>query len=684
MNEKDITDLQFLLTDIISGDTDLLARPEFRYFTTETIQTALDFLLNNKNLSDIDKAYLVGNSWKVNYRAKPPSPEDFITEKYIGRSAVHTYDRVKDAFVDFLDPSKPYRNAILYPHISWGKSYLSTLINLYVGTHLALMRNPYKFFGLNPATILTQLLVSYSLKKSSELLLEPMIAILESSPYFEKVHTRDGMVKKDKDFDRQENVDRIFWTTAVPTSAIQMSNGANVKLASSVHSLLGLTIVTGTMSELAFFREAGKTDDYILRIFNDLKSRVESRMRGNYFGRTILDSSPNTLESPIDDYIVNHAHKDPTNYIVQGSRWKFALPGEFDMTKMFPVHKGGKGQPPYIVEDDVSLERLMNDSPEKIIQVPLQLKQLFIDDIYKSLKDQTSIPNGSADNLIYDYAKIERIFQYPFKNIYTHIKASIKDQPENLIWNQVKHQFFKKVAGRHEFYYKPWLPRVFAVDQSLVHDVSAIVVMHIEKERGIENSIYIVDMVIPIAPLGDRISLDAIKFFIEDLRNKGNMILSHGSFDQFQSEASIQYLQNHGFKIEKLSVDVSTDPYIHMLGLIETGRLFAGKNLHLKNNLKSIKFVRTKRSKKTKVDHDASRPVILEGTTNWGTSLIGSYAKDTSDAAAACCELLRIYHPYATEIWDPNYINSIGSEKGVKAEAESNISNILAKMNMTM
>ena len=132
----------------------------------------------------------------------------------------------------------------------------------------------------------------------------------------------------------------------------------------------------------------------------------------------------------------------------------------------------------------------------------------------------------------------------------------------------------------------------------------------------------------------------------------------------------------------KLSVDSSTDPYIYMLGLIETGRLFSGKNLHLKNNLKSIKFVKTKKSRKTKVDHDASRPVILEGNTNWGTSLIGSYAKDASDATAACCELLRIHHPYATEIWDPEYVLKIGSPEGAKEEAKENIENVLDKMGL--
>ena len=78
------------------------------------------------------------------------------------------------------------------------------------------------------------------------------------------------------------------------------------------------------------------SSEYIMRMYNDTKSRIESRMHGNYFGRSILDSSPNTLDSAIDDFIVNEAHKDPKNYIVEGSMWKWE-PEDYDMTHTFSV-----------------------------------------------------------------------------------------------------------------------------------------------------------------------------------------------------------------------------------------------------------------------------------------------------------------------------------------------------------
>lgn len=681
LDEKTLTNLSLMLVDLLAGDESILTRTEYQTLSVESIGTALNFLLNNDDLDDKQKAFLLSNSWKINYRDRPPTPQNFISEKYLGPAAIHTYDRIKDTFEHFLDPSKPFRNLVLYPHISWGKSYLSTLITLYIGVHLSMMRNPYKFFGLNPATVLAQLLVSYSIKKSSEVLLEPMMAILETSPFFEKVHTRESMAKKERDFARMNAIDRVFWTTASPTSQIQMSNGANIKTASSPSSLLGLSVVSGVLSELAFFRDAGKDDAYIMRVFNDLKTRVDTRMKGNYFGRTILDSSPNTLDSPIDDYVVNHAHKDPTNLIIKGSVWEWA-PEEYDNNRKFAVYTGGKGQIPRILFDDNERAGL---SPEKVIEVPVQLQQFFKDDIYKALKDLAGIPSGSADSLIYDYEKIERIFNEKLRNVYTHITARSEDNPKRLIWDQVSHLFFKQKAGHTEFWYKPHLPRCVAIDQSLAHDVSCIAAAHVERIPESDEHMFVIDFTIPIAPMGGRINLDAIKFFIEDLRNLGNMYVSHVSFDQFQSEASIQYLKAVNFDTEKLSVDSTTDPYFNLISLIETGRVVAGRNLYIKNNLKSLRAVRqgkNGKTKKVKVDHDTTRAVVTSGDQRWETSLIGAYAKDATDAIAAAIELNRIHHPIALDTWDPAYLDVLLDSSAEKANAEKKLSALLQNMSL--
>lgn len=137
-------------------------------------------------------------------------------------------------------------------------SYLSVLITLYFTTYISLMRNPWKFYGLNPSSIIVQFLCSYSLKKSSELLLEPFNNILEAAPYFEKVRTREKMTEAIEEYERKESVDKIYYTTASPTSELSFTGGSNIKLVSNPQGLLGVSCVGICFSELAFFTQAGK------------------------------------------------------------------------------------------------------------------------------------------------------------------------------------------------------------------------------------------------------------------------------------------------------------------------------------------------------------------------------------------------------------------------------------------
>lgn len=643
-NKKEILNIASPLVDLIEGDESIYKDIIDKY-DVKKIQKAYDFIVNNPKLNDRDKIRLMANSWRIHYRAEPPNEHNFISSKYLGVVADQTYDRVKGVFINFFE-DKDKRNLILYPHISWGKSYLSSLVTIYIATHVSLMRNPKKFFGLNQATVLAQLLVSFSLDKSSELLLEPMMNILEASPFFEKVRTKEGMIKKEMEFQHlsEGEIDRIFWTTASPTSEIAFSNGSNVKLASSVHSLLGLSIVSGVLSELAFFSEAGWSDEKIMKLYNNLKERIDSRMKGNYWGRSILDSSPNNIESPIDNYCWYEAHKDPSNLVVKGSRWQWAPEEYKDITEKFPVYVGGSGKPPEV------LERLEEHDPTDIIWVPKEknLHQLFKNDTVNALKNFAGIPQGALDKLFSNYNTVEKIFIPQMKNIYTYIQANEELRPEQLIWNKIKDDFFIKTEKGYKFYYKPYLPRVVSIDQSISGDTTGIAMCHVEMcktELGEFEPIYIVDFVIPIVPLGGRINLDAIKLFICDLVTKGNINLQKVTFDSFQSEASIQYIKRQLDPdiVEKLSVDKEMGPYLSFTQLINQNRVRVGRNIFLKNNLKSLRMVKRKRSDTMKIDHTIGDTGDLLGNATWETSLIGFNAKDISDAVCASIEACRIY-----------------------------------------
>lgn len=531
-------------------------------------------------------------------------------------------------------------------------SYLTALIILYVTLCVSLMRDPWNYFGLNPATVLAQVLSSYSQKKSSELLLEPFNNILDSSPFFEKVKMKEQMREADEAFREAEKVDRIFYTTASPTSAMTFSGGVNIKLASSNRDILGLSIICCAFSELSFFTEAGRSSEWIMNFYNSGKARIKSRLHGDYYGRSILDSSPNDRDNAIDAYIIGDARKDKTNYIVEGSMWKWD-PERYGKEQTFKVFTGATGQPPKILNPGDPLLRDASISPDKIIDVPLSLKQDFENDVVKSLKDCAGIPSGSVHALISDYSKIEKMFFTGLRNIYTGISAPAEVSPIDLIWNQVNEKFFIRRGNRYEYYYKPHLPRVVAVDQSVVTDVTCVSMGHIERYKETGDNIFVIDFTIPVIPTkNSKVNLEAIRVFIEDLRSKGGINITAVGFDQFQSEVTMQNLKRDGFVVERISSDRTMDPYMNLSALLSAGRVAVGRNIYLKNNLKSLEFTRSKRGGKSKIDHDSSKAGVTFSTDeNWETSPLGMYAKDVSDATVGVIELCRRFFKTSEEVW---------------------------------
>lgn len=405
------------------------------------------------------------------------------------------------------------------------------------------------------------------------------------------------------------------------------------------------TIVSGVLSELAFFREAGKPDSYIMRMYNDLRGRIDSRMKGNYFGRSIIDSSPNDIESPIDNYCWYEAHKDPTNLVCKGGRPDWA-PEDFEgITEKFPVFLGGNGKVPEILSSTEGVD------PVDIRWVPkdINVYYSFKNDPVKAIKDILGIPQGSTERIFPDTSKIEQVFIPKMKNMYGYIVANEKDKPEGLIWNKIVNEFFIKTEKGYRYYYKPHLPRVVSIDQSISGDITGISMSHVETFRNEEfktlDPIYVIDFTIAIAPMGGRINLDAIKLFVCDLVLKGNVSVVKVTYDTFQSEASIQYIKRTLGEniVENLSVDKEMGPYISLTQLINQNRIRVGRNILLKNNLKSLRIVKRKRSETRKIDHTLGDTGDLSGNLEWETSLVGRHAKDISDAVCASVEACRVY-----------------------------------------
>ena len=118
-------DDQFLdiLLDALAGDPKALAMPEIQSINVDNLKAALEFYANsNSKLGDYANT-LASDGWRLMYKRKPPTPEEFLTYEWIGPQSEGLWPNVRKAFVEFCDPSplNPKRGLALSTSIGWGK-----------------------------------------------------------------------------------------------------------------------------------------------------------------------------------------------------------------------------------------------------------------------------------------------------------------------------------------------------------------------------------------------------------------------------------------------------------------------------------------------------------------------------------------------------------------------------------
>src|SRR5574344_149234 len=673
---KAVNNLKYIIKDILSGDSQAAKREEFAYLNFEQIKVALEWIMTN-NLGEDMEDLLLEKPYLLTFKDKPPTPEEFLTPKYIGSMSESVWWPVRKNFIEYFDPLKPYRCAALNPSIGAGKSTFTMLSLLYVACCFALMRNPWKFFSMAQTSVFVFALCAVTLTKASEIYREPIQQLIESSTYWKWCRTHQDMQKEDKHLQESDHVEYIPWTLATVSSVFTSGNGLNWKVISSANTLLGMNILMGAMTEITFFKDSGKgwTDEKIFNFFTKLKERISNRFQNNYYARFILDSSPSTLEDPIQAWMTYDAKKNPENFVWQGSRWDL-YPEEFpdycNVTDLhtfnekvehndnyevaFQLYKGGSGKPPEVVENESEAAAY---SPTDLIwcpkkQVPKNGVANFLgkakENPIEFMKDIAGIPAGTPDRLFYRDDWIENCFDNNLKNNYGAIIALADQEPEHLVWDQIQNKFFYKVMNKYYYYYEPNLPRVVSVDQSKSRDCTCISMTHLELDpyRIDEHTnkpltLFITDFTIVLIPKGGHINLDAIKYFILDLKQLGGLNIRHVAFDGFQSDPSRQFLKRMGITVDYVSVDSDNEPYYTYYDLVTHSRWYCGKNIFVKNNMKSLHETRRKISNSVKIDHFEGELNYEWENGTWESCTAGKNAKDTCDAIASNIWLLSMY-----------------------------------------
>ena len=636
-------DLYYQLTDLLSGDESVA-----RFLTdidTDSIARTLKKISGDETVSQKTRTQLLAESWRVNYRIKPPTIEEFLTPDWIGDMANSLFPHAKKILTEFWQPNSPYRHLILASAIGLGKSTMSTVSSLYVTTSLWCMRNPNKFFKLAPSTALVTALISFTMDKASQVLLQPFLQILRTAPKFRRVRLEEKL-----NITQQDDPEHVCWTTSSRMGVLQFYNNLHYIMTSDPAGLLVLNLIQSIMSEISFFMEKGFSTEYIWRIYQDSKARISARFGNRYYAGTILDSSPNDIDlSPIDKFIFSgEAAENPENYIFTGTQWDYRpeLRPIWQKTgETFPVFRGSATRPAKVLIP----EEVSQYPEDEIYNVPIDLKQVFEENTLKNVKDYCGWPAGSKGVLVREERIIEEMFIPSLRNVYSFIRAPENMNPDHLIWNTVHKQFFNEYDKSYEFWRNPKEKRYLHIYHSESGGFACIAMCHPETEGKGGKLLVVVDFCIPISPDKNRINLDAIRFFIRDLIEKGRINIAKVTFDQYQSSSTLQYLKRRDIPAEKLSVDASMDPYHLMISYMSSGKLKCGRNILLKNNIKSLQEVETIRGHK-KIDHTRGKTIYV-GNEDWNLSQLGKFAKDCSDAVCGS-----VWNCVQSFVGVPNYV----------------------------
>lgn len=111
-----------MLVDLLNGDESVLNLPEVQSLGADNIKAALQWL-QTADINGDYKDLLANEGWRLMYRRKPPTPEEFLTWEFIGQQSEGLWPNVRKAFVEFMDlnPLNPKRGLALSTSIGWGK-----------------------------------------------------------------------------------------------------------------------------------------------------------------------------------------------------------------------------------------------------------------------------------------------------------------------------------------------------------------------------------------------------------------------------------------------------------------------------------------------------------------------------------------------------------------------------------
>ena len=493
-----------------------------------------------------------------------PIEEWINSEYYCGADGVKKlYPFWKDLICDiFRDGKQNYNQIVLTGGIGTGKSTCGLYIVLRKLYELSCYKNVAGLFGLMSNTMTAFLYFSLTKYQAERSGFAQLRSIIDGIPYFKERFQRNKYRNSTLDF--PENI-RLFY-------------------GSSTADMIGMNVISAIIDEANFFGDSSGSEvdlGSVEELYNSVLSRTSSRFTSNGVNNSLnLVISSSTFKTSLTSKLYDKSLTDPSIRYARARLWDIKPQGTYK-NEYFYVFAGNDKFDPFIINDTVDLctklgisldpslslpeaiSKLSQEYRLLIDEVPIDFRNIYENNIIQGLQDFSGMSVSSTGKLFSSRATFESCIDESIKPLFTKSEFTVEtnnDEPYNCV------QYY---LNGIDFPHKE-CPRYMHIDIGVANDAYGISSCYKYGSKiidGVEVPEYFYDFSLRIVPPAPpkRVSIDRCHQFILYMRDILGLKIGLISFDQFQSEASRQFLSEHGFNVKYQSVDKTDTAYLYFV-----------------------------------------------------------------------------------------------------------------------
>lgn len=527
-----------------------------------------------------------------------PVKEWINSDYYVGRDARKLYPYWKDLICDIFENGQQYTTVVLTGGIGTGKSTCGLYILIRKLYELSCYKNIAGIFGMMANSFTAFLYFSLTKYQAERTGFGQMRSIIDGIPYFNEKFCRNKYRNSVLDF--PENV-RLFY-------------------GSSTGDMIGMNVIASILDEANFFGDSSGSDvDYgnVVKLHDSIMSRQSSRYTRNGINHSLsIVISSSTFQSSYTQQLYEKSLTDSSIKYARARLWDIKPKGTYS-NEMFYVFAGNDKFDPFIIgsTSDLSVKlgisldpsltvkeaitKLSQEYRNLIDEVPIDFYPNYANNVIQGLQDFSGMSVASTGKLFSSRSVFESCIDESIQPLFSKNEFTVEtcnDEPSNCI------QYY---LNGIEFPHKE-CPRYLHIDIGVSNDAYGIACCYKHGNKivdGVEVPEFYYDFTLRIVPppAPKRVSISRCHEFIKYMRDNLGLRIGLITFDQFQSMASRQYLEENGFNVAYQSVDKTDTQYLYFVDSMYKGNVHFGREFAeaIRNELFNLIWYRQKQ----KVDH---------------------------------------------------------------------------------